>query len=194
MERDENDASGTIKSDDAGLAPLYIYVDGSCADNTAVGPDQIAGWGFLVVRDDPGIGRGRGQVLHEMSGLVICDKEDNEWVGAEIASNNTAELSAVIHALRWLLLEGGNDPVVIRADSLYALRIPVRAWNAKANRELAEKAISLWTEVTSLRRLRGEHIRAHRGHRWNERADHLAFRAQAGEQPVPLTFWKPGER
>jgi ribonuclease HI len=98
------------------------------------------------------------------------------------------------HALRWLLMEGSTDPVTIRGDSQYALKISAGEWRAKANRELAARVQALWDEVTSLRTVVAEHIRAHRGHRWNERADHLAWRACIGETPLPLQFWKPGNR
>jgi len=111
-----------------------------------------------------------------------------------VGSNNTAELSAIAHAMRWLLAEGGDQGVVVRGDSQYALRISSGEWRAKANKALADSARSLWFEVSSLRSLRAEHVRAHRGHRWNERADHLAFRAMQGEDALPLQFWKPGAR
>ena len=84
--------------------------------------------------------------------------------------------------------------MVIRGDSQYALNIASGEWRAKANRDLAESVQALWQEADSVRGLRGEHVRAHRGHRWNERADHLAFRAMQGESPLPLQFWKPGQR
>jgi len=92
------------------------------------------------------------------------------------------------------LAKGGDDSIVIRADSQYALNIARGEWRAKKNRALASRVRAMWDEVSSLRELHGEHVRAHRGHRWNERADHLAFRAMSGEEPLPLQFWKPGNR
>ena len=93
-----------------------------------------------------------------------------------------------------LLVEGSNTPAVIRGDSQYALNIGSGTWKAKANKELALNVQKLWKEVSSLRGLSHEHVRAHRGHRWNERADHLAFRAMQGKEELPLQFWKPGKR
>ena len=98
------------------------------------------------------------------------------------------------HALRWLLIEGSTSSVAIRGDSQYALKIAAGEWRAKANRELAARVQALWNEVNLLREVQAEHVRAHRGHRWNERADHLAWRACIGENPLPLQFWKPGMR
>ncbi|HJO42475.1 MAG TPA: RNase H family protein, partial [Candidatus Thalassarchaeaceae archaeon] len=96
--------------------------------------------------------------------------------------------------LRWVLESGREGGIVIRADSQYALNIASSSWRAKKNKALALRIQNLWNEVSGLCQLSGEHVRAHRGHRWNERADHLAFRAMSGENPLPLQFWKPGNR
>ena len=173
---------------------ISIYVDGSCEENKNVSSDTPAGWGFCVVIGDTGLGKGQGEIITEKSGPVITKKTSCEYIGSEVGSNNTAELCALAHALKWLLIEGGNEPAVIRGDSQYALNIGSGIWNAKANKELALNVQKLWKEVSSLRDLSKEHVRAHRGHRWNERADHLAFRAMQGKEALPLQFWKPGKR
>ena len=175
-------------------SPLHIYVDGSCEENRNVTESTPAGWGFCVVDGDSGIGRGGGDVIAERSGPVVTNPSENDYLGAEVGSNNTAELTAIGHAARWILSQPGEGVVVIRGDSQYALNIASGAWRAKANQDLAESVKTLWMEVDSVRGLRGEHVRAHLGHRWNERADHLAFRAMQGESPLPLQFWKPGQR
>ena len=173
---------------------LVLYFDGSCLDNQNVTADTPAGWGFVVVVGDGGLGRGDGSVIAEGSGRVVTDREASDWLGAEVGSNNTAELSAVAHALRWLLTDGGTGATILRGDSQYALNIAAGNWKAKANKQLAARVQSLWNEVAGARPLENEHVRAHRGQRWNERADHLAYRAMQGEAPEPLDFWKPGAR
>ena len=173
---------------------LYIYVDGSCEENRNVTSKTPAGWGFCVITGDSGIGKGGGDVVLERSGPVVTEKSEDSFLGATVGSNNTAELSAIAHAMRWLLTEGGSRDIVLRGDSQYALNIASGAWRAKANKELAESVQTLWSEVASLRSLSAEHVRAHRGHRWNERADHLAFRAMQSDDALPLQFWKPGAR
>jgi len=65
---------------------------------------------------------------------------------------------------------------------------------AKANKLLAAKVQNLWNEVEINQKITWRHVRAHRGHRWNERADHLANRAVQKRTPEPLSFWKPGMR
>ena len=179
---------------ESAASEFSIYVDGSCLDNQNVTSETPAGWGFVVVSGDDGLGRGEGKIVFEANGSVVTESDTEDFIGAEVGSNNTAELSALVHALRWLLVEGGDSSSRICGDSQYALQIAQGRWQAKANLELARHVQELWSEVTTLRVLSGIHVRAHQGHRWNERADHLAYRAMRREQPLPLEFWKPGKR
>jgi len=174
--------------------PVSIYIDGSCIENRNVTADTAAGWGFVVVIGDRGVGRGTGDLMHESSGPVITNPNSNEWLGAEVGSNNTGELSAMVHALRWILVNCPKGEVTIRADSMYALRITDGAWSAKANKKLAHLSQELWKEVAQVVDLHNAHVKAHSGHRWNERADHLAYRGQGDDDPIPLQFWRPGQR
>lgn len=174
--------------------PVSIYIDGSCIENRNVTADTAAGWGFVVVIGDRGVGRGTGDLMHESSGPVITNTNSDEWLGAEVGSNNTGELSAMVHALRWILVNCPKGEVTIRADSMYALRITDGAWSAKANKKLAHLSQELWKEVAQVVDLHNAHVKAHSGHRWNERADHLAYRGQGDDDPIPLQFWRPGQR
>lgn len=173
---------------------LSLYVDGSCLGNQNVDENTPAAWGLVVVKGDTGLGKGSGEIIDETSAMVITDKHDADFIGAEVGSNNTAELSGFAAGLKWLLVEGGNQPAIIRADSQYAGNLAAGVWKAKANRELVANVQMLWKEVSELRDLTWSHVRAHRGHRWNERADHLALRCANQETPTPLSFWKPGQR
>ena len=174
--------------------PWTIYVDGSCLGNQNVDADTPAAWAVVVVTGDTGLGRGSGELVEEFAGHVVTNAEEENFIGAEVGSNNTAELTAIAEALRWLLTEGGGDSAGIRADSQYAGNLASGAWKAKANRALVAHVQELWVTVSALRPLSWEHVRAHRGHRWNERADHLALRKAQNENPAPLSFWKPGQR
>ena len=174
--------------------PWTIYVDGSCLGNQNVDADTPAAWAVVVVTGDTGLGRGSGELVEEFAGHVVTNAKEENFIGAEVGSNNTAELTAIAEALRWLLTEGGGDSAVIRADSQYAGNLASGAWKAKANRALVAHVQELWVTVSALRPLSWEHVRAHRGHRWNERADHLALRKAQNENPAPLSFWKPGQR
>ena len=173
---------------------IHLYVDGSCLGNQNVDSQTPAGWGLVIVTGDTGLGKGSGELIEEKSGKVITDASDEDFIGAEIGSNNTGELSAFAHALRWILSRDGAGEYIIRTDSNYAGNITDGTWNAKANLALVLRVRALWDEVQKVNGVKWNHVRAHRGHRWNERADHLAARAAADEAPVPFTFWKPGMR
>lgn len=173
---------------------FHIYVDGSCLGNQNVDEETPAGWGVVVITGSNDLGRGNGEIFHEFNGRVITDPDESRFIGAEVGSNNTAELTAFAEALRWVLSEGGDSEIIIKTDSQYAGNQATGNWKAKANRELVAHVQALWNEVSQLRDLSWDHVKAHSGHRWNERADHLAIRAANNDVPVSLSFWKPGQR
>ena len=173
---------------------IEIHTDGSCLENQNVDQNTPAAWGLVVVSGDNGLGKGNGEIVEELFGNVVTSPSDKKYLGAAVGSNNTAELSGFAEALRWLLIEGSDIPAVIRTDSLYAGNLATGKWKPKANKKLVESLQKLWIEVSSIRDVEWEHVKAHRGHRWNERADHLALRCAQGTSPIPLSFWKPGQR
>lgn len=173
---------------------FHIYVDGSCIGNQNVDEETPAGWGVVVITGSNDLGRGNGEIFHEFYGKVITNTDDSNFIGAEVGSNNTAELTAFAQALRWALSEGSDSEIVIKTDSQYAGNQATGAWKAKANQALVAHVQALWNEVSELRKLSWSHVKAHSGHRWNERADHLAIRAATDETPMSLSFWKPGQR
>ena len=87
---------------------FHIYVDGSCLGNQNVDSETPAGWGVVVITGSNDLGRGNGEIFHEFNGEVITDSDDSKFIGAEVGSNNTAELTAFAEALRWVLSEGGR--------------------------------------------------------------------------------------
>ena len=98
------------------LDTIYIYVDGSCEENRNVTSETPAGWGFCVIEGDNGLGRGHGNLIYEENGKVITDRDSDFFLGAKVGSNNTAELSAIAHALRWLLMGNGKKNIIIKED------------------------------------------------------------------------------
>ena len=82
---------------------VHVYVDGSCAENRNVDSETRAGWGLCVIEGDSSSGKGKGNLVFESNGLVVTSPTKEGYLGANVGSNNTAELSAVAHALRWVL-------------------------------------------------------------------------------------------
>jgi ribonuclease HI len=82
---------------------VSIYTDGSCLGNTNVATTRHpCGWGAAVVV--------AGELVAELFGPVLTSPLDPMYVGAEVTSNNTGELTAIIEAL-WWVRDGGADEV-----------------------------------------------------------------------------------
>ena len=97
---------------------IVIYVDGSCAGNRKVETHvNRAGWGVHVCSP-------RGQMIVELFGPVVIAPQENYYLGAEVGSNNTGELSGIAEALLWLRDNSANAvaPVIIFFDSEYAAK------------------------------------------------------------------------
>ncbi len=136
------------------------YTDGACTGNP--GP---AGSGFIVVTPDGRIAEG--------------------WDYLGQATNNVAELTAILHALG---LVPGHEPVVIHTDSQYAIGVLSKGWKAKANVDLIADIKRALQGRTGVRFV---YVRGHAGVPLNERADELARsaietrRSHKAELPPP---------
>jgi ribonuclease HI len=122
------------------------YTDGACSGNP--GP---AGSGVVVVSPD-------GKV-----------HEGFEYLGE--ATNNVAELTAILRALEWIPDDAGA--VVIYTDSQYAIGVLQKGWKAKLNQDLVARA----KRIVELRGARLLYVPGHQGVSLNERADELAREA-----------------
>jgi ribonuclease HI len=97
--------------------------------------------------------------------------EGLEYLG--MATNNVAELTAILRAVEWL--PQGAGAAVVHTDSQYAIGVLQKGWKAKANGELVAKAKLAVTE----RQARLVYVPGHAGVPLNERADALAREAIA---------------
>jgi ribonuclease HI len=122
------------------------FTDGACSGNP--GP---AGSGVVLVEP--------GGKLHE--GL--------EYLGE--ATNNVAELTAILRALEWIPADVG--PIVVHTDSQYAIGVLQKGWKAKANQELVAQVKRVVQQRGALLR----YVPGHEGVPLNERADELAREA-----------------
>jgi len=172
-----------------------LYVDGSAIGNQNVTADTPAGWGVVCVK--MGVGdnsHSSGKVQTELSGRVITDADSSQFIGAEVGSNNTAEVSALFKALEHIELGHQTNPTdtiyTIYGDSMYAGKMAMGEWKPKENKEMIKRLTKKWDSL----KMQGinftwNHVRAHSGHLWNERVDHLALKAASDEQPDPLNEW-----
>lgn len=152
-----------------------IYTDGSAFgmnDGDGATKDTPAGWGFVVVEGPTGINHDEGTVIAEQSGRVITDSNHPFWIGADIGSNNTGELSAIYHALEWA--RDNASEVTIYSDSNYALNMAFGNWKPSTNKRMINEIRLHAARIGNRIRIHHAHIRAHSGFKWNEVADELA--------------------
>jgi len=178
---------GKRKSSEAlDSSKLSIFTDGSCKGNTNVAKQACdAGWGVLVTTIEGSGNKSNvdGTVTDELYGPVVTDSASDYFLGAEVGSNNTGELSAVCEALLWLRdHEGSSRPVTLYYDSKYAANIASGKWNAEKNKQLAATAQTLFREVQETRQLSLEHVKGHSGHPLNDHVDRLAKMGAAGKR------------
>lgn len=172
-----------------------IYVDGSAIGNVNVNADTPAGWGIVCVKMEVGDNsHSSGTVQNELNGLVITDPESSQFIGAAVGSNNTAEVTALYKALLHIeyghQVNGRDTSYTIYGDSMYAGKMAMGEWKPKENKELIKTLQKKWKSL----KMQGikftwNHVKAHSGHLWNERVDHLALKAASNEAVVPLEQW-----
>jgi ribonuclease HI len=122
------------------------YTDGACSGNP--GP---AGSGVVIVAP--------GGKIHE----------GNEYLGE--ATNNVAELTAILRAVEWIPADA--PAVVVHTDSQYAIGVLQKGWKAKVNGELVART----RQRVSERGAKLVYVPGHSGVPLNERADELAREA-----------------
>jgi ribonuclease HI len=145
--RESREARPSSKNVPAAPAHAWVaYTDGACSGNP--GP------------------AGCGVVLVSPAGKM---HEGFEYLG--LATNNVAELTAILRAVEWGPTEG--PAFVVHTDSQYAIGVLQKGWKAKANQELVARA----KEAVRRRGVRLVYVPGHAGVPLNERADQLAREA-----------------
>lgn len=138
---------------------LVIYTDGSRKS------DGGAGWGYVVTKNE--------DVIKESFGPVVVEKDSKNYIGAQVLTNNTAELSAIYHALCYVK-KNTVDEVWIKYDSEYAAKSTLGEFNGAKNAALIKSCRDALHDVQE--RVRFEHVKGHSGDRFNDHADRLASR------------------
>lgn len=151
----------------------------SGADDAAVVPgDDIAALAGLAVHAYTD-GASLGNPGPSGAGVVLLfrehRKEASVYLG--VTTNNVAELTAVLEALR--LVRRRDLPVRVHSDSSYAIGVLDGSYRPKANRELIE---AIHVEMRDFKDLRFVKVEAHVGIEWNERADVLAGQAASSKR------------
>ena len=96
------------------------YTDGGCPNNRTVSASNPAGWGFCFrMQSDISLDWMRA------FGPVLTNPDNPQYGGAEVGSNNTAELQAIIGLFDFIFRHPLVPPLPIKlhVDSQYALDI-----------------------------------------------------------------------
>jgi len=105
----------------------------------------------------------------------VTDAQAGNFIGAEVGSNNTGELSAIYYALDIMDELHEDDEITIYGDSQYAGNMANGNWKPKENKELVANIRRLWQSRQEQSLIfNWAHVRAHAGHKWNELADQYA--------------------
>eukprot|EP00438_Fugacium_kawagutii_P009511 Skav209387 [mRNA] locus=scaffold3334:137441:141157:+ [translate_table: standard] len=171
-------------------ATYHLFTDGSGGDPAR---HTIAGWGVGVFS----VRRPRSDLpwLAALYGPVITAPYDPLWLGARKSSNNTAEVTAIGEACRWLLALHEQLPpnhprkAIIFFDSHYAYGVSTRLTKATDNMDLVDKVASLVVQVRQFFTLTFEHVKGHTGIYGNEVADRLADRGSQGRVSPHSHHW-----
>jgi ribonuclease HI len=151
-----------------GADKYEVYTDGSCLGNVSKN-NPPAGWGFVVVDMD------EEKVVGQEHGMVINDCRNPSYIGAEKMSNNTAELTAIYHALKWATRPWKTSPeITICYDSTYAGNSISGVFNGTKNEELITRCRSLLLKASKKATIAFRHVKAHSGNEYNDMADELA--------------------
>lgn len=130
-----------------------LYTDGS-----------IGSWGYVHVVDN--------EIVHEGFGEVVLNPKHEHYLGATKKTNNTGELTAIGEALRYYSTSGQSDKVTIRYDSMYAAKSVQGIFNGEKNKILIQNIRKLYEPIKE--KVNFEHVKAHSGNKFNDRADKLA--------------------
>ena len=124
---------------------------------------------------------GCGIVLISPAGKL---HEGFEYLGE--ATNNVAELTAILRAVEWLPPEARN--IVVHTDSQYAIGVLQKGWKAKVNQELVARA----KRAVETRGARLVYVPGHQGVPMNERADALAREAVSSRSTEMVAIGEHG--
>eukprot|EP00924_Labyrinthula_sp_SR-Ha-C_P005277 snap_masked-scaffold_1-processed-gene-26.27-mRNA-1 protein AED:1.00 eAED:1.00 QI:0/0/0/0/1/1/2/0/286 len=147
-----------------------LYTNGSCMWNEMSGAQEPpSGWGYIIVDKFE-------HIIFQSFGKVCLAGNVSETFGAEVISNNTAEIIAIGRGLEYCLnnlILKGNKKLLVRSYSIYA--ICFRTLNGVKNRALILYVRGILNKVKiKVFSVSFEFVKGHSTAAFNRLADALA--------------------
>ena len=156
-----------------------VYTDGSGSRGQATSV-TAAGWGVFMQQ---------GHSYIEGYGRVNTDYSSPFYLGATVGSNNTAELSAIMEAMLYLLqVKVKPGKVVINYDSKWAAQMTRGHARPKRHKVMVANARRIYTQLEDAAQVEWKWIKGHTGNEGNEKADQLAEQGKKSTQAQGLRY------
>ena len=155
------------------------YTDGSCVNNRVISQANPADWGFVVsnvYRDCPVHSTPTSHWISS-HGRVCTNPDYPEYAGAQVPSNNTAELQALVELFDYLYhyasLPAGQM-IHVYTDSQYAMNILLGDSIPSTHFTIVARMQKYWFAIRNKFHVTIEKVPSHVGIPGNELADQMA--------------------
>ena len=156
-----------------------VYTDGSGSRGQATSATP-AGWGVIMQQ---------GHSHIEGYGRVNTDYSSPFYLGATVGSNNTAELSAIMEAMLYLLhAKVRPGKVVINYDSKWAAQMTRGHARPKRHKIMVANARCIYEQLDGVAQVEWKWIKGHTGNEGNEKADQLAEQGRKSTHAQGLRY------
>jgi len=149
---------------------IEIFTDGSHDIKT---PNSISGWGCFCI----GRSANNGYIkrIYEACGPVVVDVNDQQFCGADKHSNNAAEYTGLLFALRFALDSADYHSIFIRADSKLAIDAVLNLAKISLHKTIIVECQKMLKQILDKGiNIKIAHTYSHTGCYGNEYADKLA--------------------
>ena len=124
------------------IVQLHIYTDGSAVTTPA---GNEASWAFVVLAE--GI-TGQLWILGTCCGAVVTDVHERGYIGADVADNFAAEVSAILWAMIWRAAVPATIPTSFGYDNIAAANLTRDVWISRSDTLLVRLSAAVATVLS----------------------------------------------